>query len=106
VASEPERKDVSAAAAVTVARASGVGDTAALLRQLEQLVGKGGCLSRHSTRELALKLTVDGAGKVTRVELVRGDARALACLKGRVMSLVTATKATGANGTVEVVIRL
>jgi len=103
-----ESKDDKPASVVTVTSASAVGDAAALVKQLEQLMGRGGgaCLMRVFTRELAVKLTIDGAGKVVKAELVRGDARALACLKPRVMSLVSATKAVGATGTVEVVIRL
>jgi hypothetical protein len=58
------------------------------------------------TGELALKLTIDGAGKVTRVELARGDAGALACLKSRLVGLVTATRAASHSGLVEVVIAL
>jgi Ca-activated chloride channel family protein len=102
-----ERKDEKPALRLVVSRATSLGDTAALARGLEQVIrGNSGCLSLFSTRELALKLTIDGAGKVVKVELVRGDARALACLKGRVLGLLTSTKAAGGSGTAEVVIRL
>jgi Ca-activated chloride channel homolog len=94
------------APAVTVAGATGLGDTTALRQQLRALVAANrACLAPFSG-ELALKLTIDCAGKVTRVELVRGDAGALACLKGRVLALVTGTRAASRTAVAEVVIRL
>jgi hypothetical protein len=89
-----------------VAAATALCDTAALLQQLRALVTANRACLAPFAGELALKLTIDGAGKVTRVELVRGDAGALACLKGRVLALVTGTRAASRSGMAEVVIRL
>jgi hypothetical protein len=95
------------ALAVTVASASGLGDTGALVQELRKLLAASdGCLRHAGGGELALKLTIDKSGKVVKVELVRGPAPALACLKARVMHLQTTTRASGASGTAEVVIGL
>jgi Ca-activated chloride channel family protein len=91
---------------VTVSRALSTGDTQALVRRLEALASeRGACFAPPAAGELAVKLTIDGAGKVVKVERLRGDARLVACLKERLVGLVTATKAAGGTGTVEVVIR-
>jgi hypothetical protein len=44
---------------------------------------------------IALELTVDGAGKVVKVDVVRGDRRLLHCLTEKLQGAVTATRATG-----------
>jgi Ca-activated chloride channel family protein len=99
-AAKPKQPD---APIVTVASASGLGDTAALVRALRALVvANRACLGG----ELALRLTIDGAGKVTKVEVVRGAAGALACLEPRLRALVSATRASSRTGVAEVVIRL
>jgi Ca-activated chloride channel family protein len=91
---------------VTVTGTSGVGDPRALVERLKQLVRRGpACLGGHHG-SLTLKLTVDGAGKVIGVALVRGDRQVLACLEPSLTGLVSATKAAAQAGTVEVVMAL
>jgi hypothetical protein len=96
------------AARVTLGTVSAVGDPQALLRQVQALLPRiDRCQGRPPGGELALKLTVDGAGKVVKVELARGPAAVLGCLRRHLLGLVTAARATGATpGMVEVVIRL
>ncbi|HXU81439.1 MAG TPA: hypothetical protein VN914_08575, partial [Polyangia bacterium] len=92
---------------LSLASTTGLGDTKALVQQLRTLVVTNrACLARSGGGELALKLTIDRAGKIVKVELVRGPAAALGCLRSAVAGLVTATKATGLSGVAEVVIAL
>jgi Ca-activated chloride channel family protein len=52
--------------------------------------------------QLVLKLTVDATGKVVAVEVVSGDAALVTLLKGKLVGLTTAAKATVRPGTVGV----
>jgi Ca-activated chloride channel family protein len=101
----PSKPDVAPAApTLTLISATGLGDTGALLQRLRTLVvANRACLGAG---ELVLKLSIDGAGQVTSVELVRGSPSALGCLKRRVVGLMTGTRAATQPGVAEVVIRL
>jgi hypothetical protein len=100
----PAARDVPS---VSLSNAVALGDTGPLVHQLEALLVRAGCARRPGGSALTLKLTIDGAGKIVTASLVRGDARLLACLEGRLVGLVTATRAaSGGTGTVEVVVRL
>jgi hypothetical protein len=106
-AAKPKKPRQEGGPAVTIVSEKGLRDTASLVEQLRRLVAvQRRCLG---SGELALMLTIDGSGKVTKVALVRGDAGALACLKGRVLGLMTGSRPVGGLpgiATVEVVIRL
>jgi hypothetical protein len=52
--------------------------------------------------QLVLKLTVDATGRVVAVEVVSGDAALVTFLKGKLVGLTTAAKATAKPGAVGV----
>jgi Ca-activated chloride channel family protein len=89
--------------AIVDLKATGIGDTRALLAEIDKVLQSAGdCASAASVR---LRLTVDKAGKVLRIEVVTGDAKLGACLQGKLKGLSSASLSEGATGTLEIVVK-
>lgn len=86
-------------------KADKLSDAGALLRAIDaKLAEAKGCFTAAGS--LKLRLTIDKAGKVIKVELVTGDAKAAECFKGKLLGLSSNAKAEGAaTGTYEVTLR-
>jgi hypothetical protein len=102
-AEEAEPDDaIAARLSIVDLKATGLGDTRALLAEIDKVL--------HNARDCAgasvrLRLTVNKAGKVVKVEVVNGDAALGACLQGKLKSLSSASVSEGATGTLEIVVR-
>jgi hypothetical protein len=82
-----------------------VGPTAPIVEAVRSALASGrvGCLTGASGG-LKLRVTVDGRGRVVRVDLVGGDRATEGCLRRLLGALSSATLATGASGTVDLTI--
>jgi Ca-activated chloride channel family protein len=86
---------------VTAGATASVTAPAALVASLRSALANGHCAL--SGKAAKLRLTVDGHGKVQKVEVVSGDRAAQACLARQLIGLTSATIAQGAaTGTVEI----
>ncbi|MBI5547173.1 MAG: VWA domain-containing protein [Deltaproteobacteria bacterium] len=87
-------------------KASGLSETRPLVAAIDQqLKAASGCATAATT--VKLKLTVDKAGKVVKVETADGDRKLGACLEARLKGLVSATVASeGTSGILEIAIRV
>ncbi|MGC4120950.1 MAG: VWA domain-containing protein [Myxococcales bacterium] len=83
-------------------KATGLGDTRALLAEIDKVLQGASDCTGTSVR---LRLTVDKAGKVLKVEVVTGDAKLGACLQGKLRNLSSASVADGATGILEIVVK-
>jgi Ca-activated chloride channel family protein len=86
-------------------KADKLSDAGALLRAIDaKLAEAKGCFTVAGS--VKLRLTVDKAGKVIKVEVVSGDAKAGECFKAKLVGLSSTAKADGAaTGTYEVTLR-
>lgn len=83
-------------------KATGLGDTRALLAEIDKVLqGAGDC----GSASVRLKLTVDKAGKVVKVEVMTGDAKMGACLQAKLKGLSSASVSDGATGTLEILVK-
>jgi Ca-activated chloride channel family protein len=104
-----KRKDDAVASrrwTVTVTSSSGVGATAPIVEAVRAALasGRAGCAA-PARGALKLRLTVDGHGKVLRVDLLGGDRAAETCLRRLLANLASSTLATGsAAGTIDLTI--
>jgi len=87
---------------VAVDRSEHTGDTQALQALVERSTRANGC---HRVGVLKLRISLDGAGKITRVVLVSGDSGSGLVLVRKLTGTTSSTQATGqGHGTVEVTI--
>ena len=87
---------------VKVDKAENAGDTQAL-RELVEKAAQG--VTCGPAAPLKLRITIDGSGKITKVEVVSGDRQLGAVLARKLTGATSATRATGADQTtVEVTI--
>lgn len=88
-------------------KSAGLGDTSALVKEIEkqlQRIAKS-CAAGQAT--FKLRLAVDKAGRVTKVEVLEGADRKLeTCLAKALTGMSTATKATAGAGTFEMTVKL
>jgi Ca-activated chloride channel family protein len=90
---EPAREERAVRVDFAGERAQGLGDVAALRAAVRKALEAAGC----AAGEVRLKLTVDGAGKVTRVEVISSpDEGSKRCVEKALAGLVSGTKAVGA----------
>ncbi len=92
---------------LSVARttADGLGEAAPLVAAVKARLAalRGGCVGQAG--QVVLRLHVDAAGKVVAIDVASGDAALGACLRGKLLGLGSATRATGKTGTLTVTLR-
>jgi Ca-activated chloride channel family protein len=89
--------------AVTVERASGVGNTAPLVKAIRAALARRSDLAFQPHATLRLRVTVDGRGEVLSVDIIAGDQRLGAQIQALLAKLSSSTTAAGnGTGTVEV----
>jgi Ca-activated chloride channel homolog len=97
-------KQDTCAVGVKIEKAENAGDTQALRALVEQTVKALGCSPTGTTR---LRITIDGSGKLVRVQVVSGDKSLGASLVKKLADKISATRAAGKNNaTVEISITL
>jgi Ca-activated chloride channel family protein len=95
----PEPAKNQARALVQLLASDAVGDTRALVAEVNRLLQVGTCAAASPLR---LRLTIDATGKVVSIKLLQGNRQQLACLQRALLKLTTATKAHGKpTGTVD-----
>jgi hypothetical protein len=95
------RKDRRAAPSLEVRALSStaISSAEALVTRVKlALAGASGACGLAGGAAIELRLLVDAKGKVTAVDLVRGEARQLACLRRRLLGLASDTRAQGGRG--------
>jgi Ca-activated chloride channel homolog len=101
-ADKAKTKDDAATCKVTVAitKAEGAADPNALEKLVTRTARALGC----TAGTVVLRITVDGKGKLVKVEVASGDAKLGATLVHKLTGATSATKATGNPATVEVTV--
>jgi Ca-activated chloride channel family protein len=90
---------------VTPGKSQHLGDSKALLAVIRRIVEQQGCA--HAGGTIRLRITVDGAGKITKVEHLAGDETIAAAITSKLTGESSTTAAqTAPEGTLEVTIRL
>ena len=101
-----DRKVPASSWVVTAGKSSTVGATAPLVEAIRAALaaGRASCLAASDAgKPIRVRLTIDGQGRIVRVELVTGDRNAESCLRTALTGLSSATVSRGApTGTVEV----
>jgi Ca-activated chloride channel family protein len=103
VADEKEKDKTSCTVSVKVDKAEGASDPQALRGLVERTAHAVAC---GGVGTLRLRLTLDGAGKIAKIEVVAGDRKAGAAMARKLQGAVSATRATAAKATVEVTITI
>jgi Ca-activated chloride channel homolog len=94
-AADEEKSSRQSAPAVKVVKSAGVGDTSALITALRAALSAPGCGAGQAVH---LRLYVDAAGKVTRVDVVGSDKSVEVCWRKLLANLSSSTKAVAAAG--------
>ena len=76
-------------------KAARLGDLKPLAAKIDEQLATAPRACRLAEGTYRLRLTVDGAGRVVKVEVLSGDASAGACLAGKLERLTTGTRAQG-----------
>jgi Ca-activated chloride channel family protein len=84
-----------------------LGDTASLLKELDARIQEAAKRCLVSPATLRLRLTVDTAGKIIRVEIREAnDRKLIECVEAKLMGLTTQTRPIGAEtGTLELMVK-
>jgi Ca-activated chloride channel family protein len=91
---------------VTPGKSQSLGDSKALLAIVRRVVEQQGCAQAKPGSTLRLRITVDGAGKIAKVERLAGDEAVAAAIANKLTGESSATTAKAASeGTLEVTIK-
>jgi hypothetical protein len=91
---------------VTPGKAHNLGDSKALLAVIRRVATQQGCLQAKPGSTLRLRITVDGAGKIAKVERLTGDEAIAAAIASKLTGESSTTTAEAApEGTLEVTIK-
>jgi Ca-activated chloride channel family protein len=91
---------------VTPGKSQSLGDSKALLAIVRRVVEQQGCAQAKPGSTLRLRITVDGAGKIAKVERLAGDEAVAAAIANKLTGESSATTAKAASeGPLEVTIK-
>jgi hypothetical protein len=91
---------------VTPGKTQNLGDSKALLAVIRRVAAQQGCSQAKPGSTLRLRITVDGAGKIARVERLNGDEAIATAIANKLTGESSTTTAKAApEGTLEVTIK-
>jgi hypothetical protein len=91
---------------VTPGKSKSLGDSKALLAVIRRVADQQGCAQAKPGSTLRLRITVDGAGKIAKVERLAGDEAVAAAIANKLTGESSATVARAApEATLEVTIK-
>ena len=101
-----DKKGQTCSVKLTPGKGQSLSDSKALLAVIRRVAEQQGCAQAKPGRVLRLRITVDGAGKIARVERLAGDEAVATAIANKLTGESSATVAKAApEGTLEVTIR-
>ncbi len=101
VEKEKDEKQVAVGLQIQKLSERDLANSGALMAQLETLLKAQPCIAQS---KVVLRLTIDANGKVLSLQVLSGDEGLASCLRPKLMSLVSAARATAASGILEVAV--